>query len=72
MFISIVIPTYNRLPILEKCLNSLEEQRIDSKIEGFEIIVVDEGSTDGTQAWLRKHLSSYPHVRLMFVLLQYL
>ena len=65
MFISIVIPTYNRLPILEKCLNSLEEQRIDSKIEGFEIIVVDDGSTDGTQAWLGKHLSSYPHVRLI-------
>ena len=28
MFISIVIPTYNRKPILEKCLYALEKQRL--------------------------------------------
>ena len=26
MFVSVVIPTYNRLPILKKCLKALENQ----------------------------------------------
>ena len=32
MFISVVIPTYNRFPILEKCLLALEEQKIFNEI----------------------------------------
>ncbi|MEC4985608.1 MAG: glycosyltransferase family 2 protein [Oscillatoria sp. PMC 1068.18] len=64
MFFSIVIPTYNRLPILEKCLRSLENQqlKINSVVEGYEVIVVDDGSTDGTLAWLAKHSVEFPHV----------
>lgn len=43
MFFSIVIPTYNRLPILQKCLQALEYQKLtDNKVEGYEIIVVDD------------------------------
>jgi glycosyltransferase involved in cell wall biosynthesis len=44
--ISIVIPTYNRVRILMATLDSLFRQSIDA--ERFEIIVVDDGSTDGT------------------------
>lgn len=47
---SVVIPTYNRLSILTKCLQALEEQ-VDYELCGvarFEVIVVDDGSTDGT------------------------
>ncbi len=65
MFVSVVIPTYNRRPILEKCLLALEEQSIDSSIEGFEVIVVDDGSTDGTPSWLKHKASIFPHVRLV-------
>ena len=65
MFISVVIPTYNRLPILEKCLVSLEDQYLDKIIEGFEVIVVDDGSTDGTPIWLKKNAFNFPHVRLI-------
>ncbi len=61
MFLSVVIPTYNRLPILQKCLAALEHQRIAEPIAGYEVIVVDDGSTDQTVAWLQQtHL---PHVR---------
>ena len=52
MWISVVIPTYNRLPILEKCLRALESQRLSDALEGFEVVVVDDGSTDGTVDWL--------------------
>ncbi len=66
MFFSVVIPTYNRLPILEKCLRSLEQQvlRPDSVVAGYEVIVVDDGSTDGTVAWLQATADQFPHVRL--------
>lgn len=66
MFFSVVIPTYNRKPILEKCLKALEQQRLadPSQIEGYEIVVVDDGSTDGTIDWLQSHTAEFPHVRL--------
>jgi glycosyltransferase involved in cell wall biosynthesis len=64
MFFSVVIPTYNRLPILEKCLRVLEQQTFNENlISGYEIVVVDDGSTDGTLAWLDEHCQEFPHVR---------
>lgn len=63
MFFSVVIPTYNRQPILEKCLRALEQQRFNSNhIEGYEVVVVDDGSTDSTVDWLQT--AQLPHVRL--------
>ena len=65
MFISVVIPTYNRRLILEKCLLALEKQQISSLIEGYEIVVVDDGSTDGTTSWIKESFNVLPHVRLI-------
>jgi glycosyltransferase involved in cell wall biosynthesis len=65
VFFSVVIPTYNRQPILEKCLRALESQRFDqAAITGYEIVVVDDGSGDRTVDWLQTHASEFPHVRL--------
>ncbi|MBW4516819.1 MAG: glycosyltransferase [Timaviella obliquedivisa GSE-PSE-MK23-08B] len=61
MFLSIIIPTYNRQPILEKCLQALEHQRTDAS---YEIVVVDDGSTDGTVNWLQQN-AEFSHVRLL-------
>ncbi|MFM7613832.1 MAG: glycosyltransferase family 2 protein, partial [Synechococcales cyanobacterium] len=38
MFFSVVIPTYNRKPILEKCLRALEQQSFPSTtpVTGYE------------------------------------
>lgn len=53
---SIVIPTYNRKEQLIQCLMKLSGQDIDPSL--FEVIVVDDGSTDGTgQAISLLHLS---------------
>ena len=65
MFFSVVIPTYNRLPILKKCLLALENQQWDTGlISDYEIIVVDDGSTDDTLSWLYTNKEELPHVRL--------
>ncbi|MBD0387122.1 MAG: glycosyltransferase, partial [Nostoc sp. C3-bin3] len=47
VFFSVVIPTYNRQPILEKCLRALEVQKLrkPSVVSGYEIVLVDDGST---------------------------
>jgi glycosyltransferase involved in cell wall biosynthesis len=65
VFFSVVIPTYNRQPILEKCLRALEQQHYNGElIAGYEVVVVDDGSTDGTVDWLRQHQAEFPHVKL--------
>lgn len=65
MFFTIIIPTYNRLPILQKCLKALEQQKIppNSQIADYEIVLVDDGSTDRTLDWLQSHQAELPHVR---------
>jgi glycosyltransferase involved in cell wall biosynthesis len=45
---SVVVPTYNRLNFLTKAIESIRDQTYD----GYEIIVVDDGSTDGTPDYL--------------------
>ena len=66
MHFSVVIPTYNRQPILEKCLRALENQTLtDEKVSRYEILVVDDGSTDRTLDWLAAHAKELPHVRLL-------
>ena len=42
--VSVIIPTYNRAAMLRQALESVRLQQM----EGVEIIVVDDGSTDGT------------------------
>jgi glycosyltransferase involved in cell wall biosynthesis len=49
MYFSIIIPTYNRLPQLKLTLQSV----LDQKYTDYEIIVVDDGSTDGTGLYLK-------------------
>jgi glycosyltransferase involved in cell wall biosynthesis len=65
MFFSVVIPTYNRLPILQKCLRALEQQRLEAPISAYEVVLVDDGSTDATVSWLRENADAFPHVRLV-------
>ncbi len=49
--LSVVIPTFNRRSVLERSLSALLDQ--DLPADDFEIIVVDDGSTDDTRELLR-------------------
>jgi glycosyltransferase involved in cell wall biosynthesis len=47
-FISVIIPTFNRLELLKETVDSVRGQ----SYRDFEIIVVNDGCTDGTEDWL--------------------
>lgn len=57
MSVTVVIPNYNGIRYMEDCLRSLYA---GSRIP--KIIVVDNGSTDGSAAWIR---STYPECRVL-------
>ncbi|MCP9887145.1 glycosyltransferase family 2 protein [Cyanobium sp. ATX 6A2] len=65
MFLSVVIPTYNRLPILRKCLAALEAQQLAEPVSRFEVVLIDDGSSDDTVAWIESHRNELPHLRLL-------
>lgn len=51
--VSIVIPTYNRLARLKRVLAGLEQQTVPPG--SFEVVVVSDGSTDGTDRFLSQY-----------------
>ena len=44
--ISVIVPAYNEQALIGRCLDSLLNQSLDK--EAYEIIVIDNGSTDAT------------------------
>ena len=54
--ISVIIPVYNSERYLKKCLDSL----LDQTYQDFEIIAVNDGSTDGSRAVLDQYQAKYP------------
>ncbi|WP_326533353.1 glycosyltransferase family 2 protein [Pseudorhodoferax sp.] len=59
MLVSIYIPTKNRLALLQRAVASVLAQTHPT----LEVIVADDGSTDGTPAWLEQLSAQDPRVR---------
>jgi glycosyltransferase involved in cell wall biosynthesis len=59
--VSVVIPAYNRLPILGRALESVANQTYPIK----QVILVDDGSTDGTAEWVSDNYSNINVVSLI-------
>jgi GT2 family glycosyltransferase len=60
--VGVVVANWNRKELLRACLDSLARQRHGS----FEVVVVDNGSTDGSAALVEEMAKSYP-VRLHLI-----
>ncbi|WP_406044310.1 glycosyltransferase [Micromonospora sp. NBC_00898] len=56
--VSVVVPVYNTMPYLRKCLSSLLDQTIGH--ERMEIVAVDDGSTDGGGRLLDRLAARHP------------
>lgn len=52
MKISVIVPVYNVYDYLDKCLNSLTKQTV----KNFEVIIVNDGSTDNSQEIIDKYV----------------
>lgn len=59
--ITFVIPVHNHLDYTKKCLRDLDRQKDTRffKSNDIQIIVIDDGSTDGTGEWLKEN---YPEI----------
>lgn len=60
--VSIVVVTYNNLDLTKQCLASLDAY---SDYANMEIIVVDNASSDGSQAWLTEWAKEAPNRKLV-------
>lgn len=55
--ISVIIPVYNTSKYIEKCLNSIVNQTMES----IEIVIVNDGSTDNSEEIIQKWINENQH-----------
>lgn len=61
MEISIIIPVYNKSEYLDKCFESIFRQ----DFEGFEVVAVDDGSTDGSGLLCDRWAAKEPRLHVL-------
>lgn len=61
MKFSIIIPVYNSADFLHKCIDSLLSQ----EYKDYELILVDDGSTDASYDICQQYASRYEHIRVL-------
>lgn len=59
--ISIIMPVYNAMDFLEMSIQSVADQTFND----FELICVDDGSTDGSLDYLNELKQTYPFIRII-------
>lgn len=57
--ITIITPTYNRADLIEKSIQSVIEQNTTIPF-AWEMIIIDDWSTDNTKEIVRKYIKKYP------------
>jgi GT2 family glycosyltransferase len=61
LYASVIVSAYNRLEALKLCLSELLQQTIES--DKYEIILVDDCSTDGTEDYIREIIKTESNIR---------
>ena len=62
LLLTYIVPVYNTEHYLTKCLSSIVAQGLGD--DEYEVLVVDDGSTDGSDAAVEAFASTHPQVRL--------
>jgi glycosyltransferase involved in cell wall biosynthesis len=60
--ISVVIPLYNHEQYIEQAIESVFEQGVDN----VEIVIVNDGSSDGSEQVVKKMMDRYPEIKYFF------
>ena len=60
--VSVIVLTYNNLGFTQACLSSLERH---THYLNWELIIVDNASTDGTPEYLKDYSTRYNHVKIV-------
>lgn len=58
---SLIIPVYNAEATLRRCLDSILKQSFDE----YEILLINDGSTDGSDAVCREYANKYPQIKYL-------
>lgn len=64
MNLSIIITVYNKAQYIKKCLNSCLHQQY-AKPDDYELIVVNDGSTDNSLEYVKKYANQYDNIRVI-------
>src|SRR5690625_5158520 len=62
--ISVIIPMYNAEKSIVQALDSIRNQTYDAK---FEIIVINDGSTDSSQSLIEEYQQKHPEIDLIII-----
>ena len=64
-FLSVVIPSYNEMGNLRKGTLSKVQKYLDKKNFKYEVVIVDDGSNDGSREFVKKFTQEEPEFRLI-------
>lgn len=59
--VTVIVPTYNSEKYIEKCIETVKEQTF----KNYEMIIVNDGSTDGTLEIIKKKMKEYNWIKLI-------
>jgi len=57
--ISVIIPTFNRKDLVTRAIESV----VNQTLQPYELIVIDDGSTDGTSEFIK---TEFPQIKIVW------
>lgn len=64
IWVSIIVPAYNAEKYIKRCIDSLISQ---DSFENFEVLLIDDGSTDQTGLLMDKYAENYTNIKVFHI-----